>query len=407
MNHPECPRHFEIIKESNSYISVKKINHRGVWTLDVPVCFWARFVKDKEWQSHMESKYSVLTSMAEPSRPLPKWWPKTKPSSMSKSGIIPTDEPTAISPFWNLPVGWCKDKETASFVTLSARAWEYERSGVGVIELNIPSALWKRFCKDEHWREDMTTRHAKLRYLRSGGDDGVDIPAPEWHKNRIGEIPLDEPFAFSQNWNCPKGFIKLGEDSFFVHLKYTEKSLSKKNNGNKRNLIESIKEVSVPIFIWKRFTQDFGFRKLVLDEFSLGFIEKRHLVDKPLIENYNSILSDVKFNSLYWNLPFSHKVIEETPSFICIRYDYYDLGKSGFQELFSELKLKIPVHHWDRYCSDESWRMNAIKKHAKLLKLNVARENYWKAMQESDESGVIPNNPSLDGNPNWKSITFS
>lgn len=403
MNCPECPRHFEIIKESKSYITVEKSNHRGIWQLDIPIFFWARFVKDKEWQSHMEGKYSVLISRAKPSKPLPKWWPKTKPTSMSKSGIIPIEEPTARSFYWNLPAGWSKDKESSSFVTLSQRAWEYEKIGAGVIELNIPSSLWNRFCKDKRWREEMANKHAKLRYLRKGGDDGIDLPTPAPHMNRIGSIPLDEPFAFSRNRNCPKGLKKIKENDQFICLTYVTKTL----NTTERKVVESKKLIYVPVFIWERFTQDGYFRSLILDTFSCDYIEQEDVKKEPNIEDYNIVIENPKFNSFYWHCPPSHKIIQETSSSVLVNYYFYNIGSSGFQEIFSEHELAVPAHHWDRYCSDERWRMDAIKKYAKLIKLNVPKEKLWQAMQESNGSGIIPNNPDIEDNSNWTSITFS
>ncbi len=163
-----------VLQDDNSgrkYLLSSSVNDRE---LLVPKIFIDRFEKDQSWRNSMITKYARTI--------------RNKTSDWvygcggSKLGIIPEDEPFAITEYENVPRGHAKVREDSQHVYLGILITRGHGSQNCL--LAVPKRLWGRYSSDSKWMSEMITKY---------GSQGVDqFPKSDAPDDLFGFIPESE-----------------------------------------------------------------------------------------------------------------------------------------------------------------------------------------------------------------------
>lgn len=143
-----------VLQDDNSgrkYLLSSSVNDRE---LLVPKIFINRFEKDQSWRNGMITKYAKTI--------------RNKTSDWvygcggSKLGIIPEDEPFAVTQYENVPSGHVKIRENDDYVYLKVMM----DGGLNPKEclLAVPGKLWKKYTSDLLWQKETLTKYGNQNF---------------------------------------------------------------------------------------------------------------------------------------------------------------------------------------------------------------------------------------------------
>ena len=187
-----CPDEFEIVEEHILYVKLVEVaspSRGGLHSLIVPAQFWPRFIVDKEWREVLSGKYAKHFYTDKYPEKVIKIAGRTfkDTGGKSNSGIVPEDEPFALTKFPHCPVGFGKVSENNTEIKVIC----HYQDGTSGAYLVIPAILWDRFSIDSDWRNAMVIKYARLRDL-DRETLGKKLKFSEEEKNKTGIIPFNE-----------------------------------------------------------------------------------------------------------------------------------------------------------------------------------------------------------------------
>lgn len=153
-----------LIQESDDSVTYMFSTEYLDRVLTVPKQFLGRFHRDRNWQDGMFMQYAKTV--------------KNKTSDWvngcgsSKSGVIPDNEPFAITPYENVPGGHLKIREDENYVYLILMM----DGGFNPQEcmLAVPGKLWEKYTTDSQWAREMFTKYGNQDFGNFPGKDAPD-----------------------------------------------------------------------------------------------------------------------------------------------------------------------------------------------------------------------------------------
>jgi len=188
-----CPDEFEIVEEHVLYVKLIQVafpSRGGLHSLIIPAQFWPRFIIDGEWRIVLSGKYAKHFYTAKYPEKVIKIAGRVfkDTGGKSNSGLVPENEPFALTKFPHCPVGFGKVSENDREIKLAC----HYQDGTSGAYITVPTILWDRFSTDSEWRNAMIIKYGRIRDLDENTPVN-NLKFSEEENRKTGIIPSHEP----------------------------------------------------------------------------------------------------------------------------------------------------------------------------------------------------------------------